>query len=89
MLGDILEAERVPVIDSRLKRQLDAIEPTLKRSCEFRPCCIKFVNGRWRDRVYLVEAVSYVKWAGMWPWEISGAAYPSDRDISINEVIEN
>jgi hypothetical protein len=24
----------------------------------------------------------------MWPWEISGAAYPSDRDVSINDVIE-
>jgi len=84
MVGDIREAEGVPVVGTHLRKQLETIEPSLAGSCEYRPCRVLLASREWRDCVYLVEAISYIENQGLWPWELPGWEYlPLDDVLQI------
>jgi hypothetical protein len=84
MLGDARNADRVPIIPPHLIEQLQAVEPSVSRSCEFRPCQVRLADGQWRDRVYLVEAIAFLEYSGIWPWEMP----EGEGDLSISEIFQ-
>lgn len=59
-------ANRFPVIGPRLLTQLRDVLPSIDGEVEYRPCRVQLAeSGEWRDRVYLVEAHSYVRLWGL------------------------
>jgi len=68
---------RVPVIAPTLYEEAMRIEPSIDGHFEYRPCKVESITGEMVDRVYVVEAISY-----MLHWGFD----PGRRQLSILSV---
>jgi hypothetical protein len=60
---------RIPVIDPDRLDELMRITPSLDRNgfLEYRPCAVETLDGVTTDRVFVVDALSFVMTTGLWP----------------------
>jgi hypothetical protein len=63
--------------------QLDAIAPSSDGRLQYRPCRVLLNDGRWIDRVYVVDANAYIKTWGVWPEDD-----PGKTAIRIEQVVK-
>lgn len=82
MTGDPSEASRIFEITPDLWVQLQGVAPSRDRDFEYRPCRVRLRTGEWRDRVYVVEAMPYIRYWGVWPWEDRGKHYVALEDVA-------
>ena len=68
---------RVPVIAPALYDELNRVEPSVDGNIEYRPCQVELSDGTVVDRVYVVEAVTFML---HWGYD------PATRSISILDV---
>jgi hypothetical protein len=71
-----------PELPRELELQLRAIAPSHDGQIEYRPCMATLRDGRVLERVYVVDAQSYISTWGVWPEDDSGK-----HALDIAEVI--
>ena len=74
-------ADGYPEIGDDLGRQLAAIEPSVDDDVAYYPCAVALADGRTVERVYVVEALQYIR-----HWGIFLNEGPADREIAIEDV---
>lgn len=76
------QASRIPIILPDLLRELNRVEPSDgKWPGEYRACQVELNDGSMRDRVYVIEAVTYISRWGVWP-----EADPGKASVSLHYV---
>jgi len=68
-------------LSPELKRQLRTIEPSVDRKSRYYPCLAVLKSGQRVDRVYVVDAQSYIDLWGVWPEDD-----PAKTSLPIGEV---
>lgn len=74
--------KRYPSISKILFEQLMAVEPSKDGALEYRPCKVFLKDGSSFDRVYVVDAESYIKVWGVWPEGDRAKRYLSIQDVT-------
>ena len=72
-----------PDLPSNLRQQLARIPPSVSGSLRYFPCLVRLKDGRTLDRVYVVEARSYMTHWGVWPDQDS-----HKKEVRIEDVAE-
>jgi hypothetical protein len=72
-----------PYVSRSLWRRLKRVRPSSDGSLALRPCRVLLREGRWIDRVYLVEEAAYLR-----HWKISPEQDPARRALQL-ETIED
>lgn len=71
-----------PPIPKTLFDELMVVEPSQSGNLQYRPCKTILKNGQILDRVYVVEAESYIDIWGVWPEEDKGKKAISIQDVA-------
>jgi hypothetical protein len=72
-----------PRIPRQLFEQIEAVEPSRDGQLEYRPCRVWLADGSVHDRVYVQEALAWIRMWGVWPDED-----PGKNEIAIEHVVE-
>src|SRR5262249_18003886 len=62
-----LELQHIPLIPERLLDELNRVTPSNEGLMLYRPCRVQLKDGTIDERVYVVEAESFVHLWGHWP----------------------
>src|SRR5688500_1597479 len=57
-------------VSDEVARMLVAVEPSVDGGLRLYACEVETGEGVVHPRVYVVEAGAYIRWWGVWPWEI-------------------
>src|SRR5262245_3155554 len=69
-------------ISPKLLEQLNKVTPSIEGAMRYHPCRVTLVDGRSVDRVYVVEAESYIRDWGVWPKEDSAKRFILIEDVA-------
>jgi len=72
-----------PVLSASQRDQLNRIAPSIDGALRYFPCCVRLRVGQLVDRVYLVEAQSYISVWGVWPDQDA-----HKHEVKIEDVVE-
>ncbi|MCZ6779612.1 MAG: hypothetical protein O7F16_11700 [Acidobacteria bacterium] len=72
-----------PTLSRPLWRRLRRVRSSRDGSLDLRPCRVLLRDGRWLDRVYLVEEVPYLR-----QWKIHPKKDPSRRDLPLDSIVD-
>jgi hypothetical protein len=70
-------------LSRRLAAQLERVVPSRDGEIEYYPCRVALKDGSVQDRVYIVDADSYIRTWGVWPEDD-----PAKRSIPLDDVGE-
>ena len=74
-----------PEIPGYLSEQIARIRPSTDSGIKYRPCKVTLADGAILERVYLVEAGSYIRHWGVWPSEDRGKTEVLLTEIALVE----
>lgn len=72
-----------PTLSRPLWRRLKRVRPSCDSFLDLRPCRVLLKDGRWLDRVYLVEEAPYLR-----QWKIRPKEDPSCRDLPLDSIVD-
>ncbi len=72
-----------PTLSRPLWRRLRRVRPSRDGSLDLRPCRVLLKDGRWLDRVFLVEEAPYLR-----QWKIHPKEDPSRRDLPLDSIVD-
>lgn len=76
--------EIVKSLSDDVRRMLRAVEPSIDGELRYYPCEVETEDGVMHPRVYVVEAGSYIRWWGVWPWDDRGKSWlPAEQIRSL------
>lgn len=77
--------EHIKPLNALLAPMLQSVEPSVSAGgCTLYPCEVTTDDGTNYSRVYIVEATSYKREWGVWPWEDRGKGWiPLERIVSL------
>jgi hypothetical protein len=73
------------MLTDALAGELGRVEPSVSDGMRYAPCRVQLRSGVVADRVYVVEAESYIRYWGVWPWEDEGKNYVPLQDVTAIE----
>lgn len=71
-----------PPLSPALRRQLEAVEPSLDDGFEYRPCEVTLVDGSVKSHVYVQSSIPYFEMWGVDPEDDEGKSLVSVDDIA-------
>jgi hypothetical protein len=71
-----------PALSDQLRRQWNAIDPSVSQTLEYRPCSAALKSGLVHPCVYVVDAQAYINTWGVWPEDDTGKTSIRVEDVS-------
>lgn len=72
-----------PELSALLRAQLNRIAPSIDGALRYFPCSVRLHTGQIVDRVYVVEAQSYISVWGVWPDQDA-----QKHEVKLEDVVE-
>jgi hypothetical protein len=76
------DSPRFPKLSVQLRKQLDAITPSIDGELKYYPCKVQLKDGKQVDRVYVVAAAPHIRYWGDWP-----SQNPEKPEIRLEDVV--